>query len=247
MRGVLGLVAALVVLSTGSFAHARTKRELPKKFTKSPYSLMSLTVGAPNRGYQIRPIRLKERKYLKIKANSRRRNYGHPALVKMLYRTARDIARSVRGSVMLVGDLSDRDGGKLPGHRSHQSGRDADIAFYAKDRKGRSVRLNRFVAFDGDGKAKDKSGLVFDDRRNWLLVQAWLRDHRAGISFIFVSRPLRKRLLAFAQAQRGYRKYAKAAAALMREPARAEAHDDHFHVRISCPKKLKEICIEHPR
>ena len=223
------------------------KRELPPKYEKPPFSLMSLSIGAPNDGWQLRPIALKPRNYLKVKQGSASRVYGHPALVKMLYRTSRDIARSVPGSVMLVGDLSSKSGGPLSGHHSHQSGRDADLAFYAKDAKGKSVKLDRFVAFGGDGKAKDRSGLVFDDYRNWLLVQSWLKDHRAGISFIFISRPLRKRLLAYAAGHPAFKRHVKEAAALMREPARAEAHDDHFHVRISCPKRQDEICREHPR
>ena len=65
-----------------------------------------------------------------------------------------------------------------------------------KDARGRSHVPDRFIAFDGNGKAKDGSGLVFDDYRNWLLVQSWVRDRRAGLSHIFVSRPLRARLLA---------------------------------------------------
>jgi penicillin-insensitive murein DD-endopeptidase len=225
----------------------KAKRVLPPRYEKPPFSLMSLSVGAPNDGWQLRPIELKPRKYLKVKQGSESRVYGHPALVKMLDRTSRDIARSAPGSVMLVGDLSSKSGGPLSGHHSHQSGRDADLAFYAKDQKGKSVKLDRFVAFGGDGKAKDKSGLVFDDHRNWLLVQSWLNDHRAGISFIFISRPLRKRLLDYAAGHPSFKGRVKEAAALMREPARAEAHDDHFHLRISCPKRQDEICREHPR
>lgn len=249
MRSVPQLAAALLLplCLLPTEVAGKAKRTLPPKYDKPPYSLMSLSVGAPNDGWQVRPIALKPRKYLAVKKGSERRVYGHPALVKMLYRTSRDLARSVPGSVMLVGDLSSEAGGPLSGHHSHQSGRDADVAFYAKDAKGKPVRLDRLVAFGGDGKAKNGSGLVFDDYRNWLLVQSWLRDHRAGISFIFISRPLRKRLLDYAAGHPSFKRYAKQAAALMREPARAEAHDDHFHVRISCPKRQDEICREHPR
>ena len=56
---------------------------------------------------------------------------------------------------MLVGDLSSEQGGKLSGHTSHQSGRDADVGFYATDARGRAVELDHFVAFAADGRAKD--------------------------------------------------------------------------------------------
>jgi penicillin-insensitive murein endopeptidase len=226
---------------------AGARRELPPKYKKSPYALMSLSVGHPNDGWQVRAKRLGRRGYLHIKKGSSKVNYGHPALVKMLERTARDIARSAPGSVMLVGDLSRKEGGPLAGHHSHQSGRDADIAFYAKNSKGRRVVLKDFVAFGADGEARDGSGLVFDDNRNWLLVQSWIRDHRAGLSHIFVSRPLRHRLIEYARSHKSFRRYVDEANRLLKEPRDAEPHNDHFHVRISCPKRQQDICHEQPK
>lgn len=242
------MMTALALLFVATTATGKGKEsDLPDKFRKSPYSLMSLSVGYPNAGWQLRPIKLKKKRYLRVKKGSEKRIYGHPALVKMLYRNARDMARTFRGSVMLVGDISDEDGGPLSGHHSHQSGRDADVAFFARDAKGRAVQLDRFIAFSGDGKAKDGSGYTFDDRRNWLLVQNWIDDHRAGLSHIFVSRPLRKRLIAYAKEHKRYKKYVDKAMVLMKEPRNADAHDDHFHLRISCPKKQSDICHEEPK
>ncbi len=229
-------------------ASARPTRDLPAKFKKSPFSLMSLSVGHPNDGYQVRAKRLRQGTYIRIKSGSNSYSYGHPALVLMLERSARQIARAGKPRMkMLVGDLSRKQGGPLSGHHSHQSGRDADVGFYVKDAKGRSKLLSKFVAFDGNGKAKDGSGYVFDDFRNWLLVQSWLKDDRAGISHVFVSRALRARLLRYAQSGKPYRKYVSAAAQLLKQPERASAHDDHFHVRISCPKRQDEICHEQSR
>jgi penicillin-insensitive murein endopeptidase len=220
---------------------------LPKKFKRAPYALMSLSVGYPNAGWQLRSVKLAKSRYLQIKSGSAEHVWGHPALVKMLRRSARDIGKTVKGSRMLVGDLSAREGGPLSGHHSHQSGRDADVAFYARDAEGKRIELDGFVSFGADGKAKNGSKLVFDDHMNWLLVQSWLNDHRAGLSHIFVSTPLRKRLLAYAGKHKRYKKYVADALALLKEPSNAEAHDDHFHVRISCPKRQSEICREEPK
>ncbi len=222
-------------------------RSLPKRYQKAPYSLMSLSVGHPNAGWQVRAAKLKPRNGLKIKKGSRKHCYGHPSLVKMLYRSSRDIARTASGSVMVVGDLSAKGGGRLAGHQSHQSGRDVDIAFYAKDKKGKPVVLDKFVAFDAKGKAKDGSGLQFDDWRNWLLVQSWLKDRRAGLSHIFVSRGLRSRLLRFAKSRKSFRKHVPRAQELLKQPEDSSAHDDHFHVRIACPGRQADICHERPK
>jgi penicillin-insensitive murein endopeptidase len=238
------LLGALVALSLGvwSVARAGSKHELPDKYERAPYSLMSLSVGHPNDGWQVRAKRLRTRPELKVRASSADRNYAHPALVLMLRRSAADVAKAVPGSVMLVGDLSYKHGGPISGHRSHQSGRDADIAFYMRDPKDRAVVAPHFVSFDGDGKARDGSGLTFDDRRNWLLVQSWARDRRAGLSHIFISDPLRRRLLSYANRYPQFRKYRTEAAALLKQPERGEDHSDHFHVRIACPKRQDEIC-----
>ncbi len=246
VRGLSIIAAAL--LCTAPAAAGHSEQELPKKFRRAPYSLMSLSIGHPNAGWQLRPMELKPSRYLKIKKGSDDRNWGHPALVKMLRRNARDVSRAIKGgSVMLVGDLSNKRGGPLSGHHSHQSGRDADVAFFARDAEGRPVALDRFVAFGGDGKARDGSGYTFDDHRNWLLVQAWIRDHRAGLSHIFVAAPLRKRLLDYARRHPQFKKHVDEALALMKQPKNAEAHDDHFHLRIACPKRQQEICREEPR
>lgn len=239
---VLALICLSALVLSLPDAGARSDRELPEKFTKSPYHLMSLTVGHPNDGFQVRAKKLKNTSHLKVRRRSHNKNYGHPALVLMLRRSASDVASAVPGSVMLVGDLSYKRGGPIPGHRSHESGRDADVAFYATNSKGKPVQMKKFVAFDGDGKAKDGSYYRFDDARNWFLVQSWARDDRAGLSHIFISWPLKKRLLKFARSQKRFHPYIQKALALLKQPEHGEPHDDHFHVRISCPKRLREIC-----
>lgn len=246
---VLGaaLAAALTLTVPTPEAGARVQRELPARYKKAPWSLMSLSVGHPNAGYQVRAKKLRNTRYLKVRPTSVDRSYGHPALVLMLQRSARDIGKMAPGAVMLVGDLSFERGGPISGHRSHQSGRDADVAFYMKNKHGKRVKAPRFVAFDGNGHARDGSGYVFDDELNWLLVQSWARDTRAGLSHIFISRSLRLRLIRFAQRQPHFRKYLPQAQALLKQPERGEPHDDHFHVRITCPQGQEDICRPNPR
>jgi penicillin-insensitive murein endopeptidase len=245
-------VRALVILTVlaglslgGANVRPASHAELPAKFSKAPFALMSLSVGRPNRGFQVRAKRLRESDFLEIKKGSGARSYGHPSLVLMLDRSARQVAQASRPRMkMLVGDLSREQGGPLDGHASHQSGRDADVGFYVTDAQGRPKLLDHFVRFDGQGRAKDGSGLVFDDHRNWLLVQAWLKDDRAGISHVFVSAPLRRRLLEHAERSPALRKYAPRAAVFLKQPEDAAPHDDHFHVRVSCPNGQDELCVE---
>ena len=241
-RLLLALLAASLSWASGSHAGEHTNDELPKRYRRSPFALMSLSVGTPADGYQIRSKKLRMGANLWVQEKSRKYTYGHPALVLMLRRTAKQIAKQTRGSVLLVGDLSREHGGPLYGHRSHQSGRDADVGFFVTDLEGKPLNARKLRAFDAKGRAKDGSRLLFDDYRNWLLVQLWLKDTRAQLQYVFVSRSLRRRLLDFAQARPAFRKYVKAAAKFLRQPRNALPHDDHFHVRIACPERQRELC-----
>lgn len=246
MRSVLSRLVTLLAL-TRPYPHADSDHKLPAKFSNRPFDKISLTVGHPNEGYQLRAKRLTSARELLVRKSSHDRAYGYPSLVLMLHRSARDVAKAASGSVLLIGDLSTKDGGPLSGHRSHQSGRDADVGFYVTNLEGRPIPWKEFVAFDGDGKAKEGSSVRFDDRRNWLLVESWVKDRRAGLAHVFVSDPLRARLLRFAREHPRHAPYVDKAAALLQQPENGEPHDDHFHVRISCPENLIEICRNESR
>jgi penicillin-insensitive murein endopeptidase len=236
--------AAALLLGGGVALATYSNADLPASFQKSPYLSMSLSVGSPIGGFQLRAKRLRANQTLALKNQERRTAYGHPSLVLMLQRSAKQMSREAAGAILLVGDLSSEQGGPLAGHRSHQSGRDADVGFFVTDAKGRPQRIDRFVPFGRDGRALDGSGLLFDDYRNWLLIQMWLKDARAGIKYVFVAKPLRERLLAFATSRPAFRKHAAAAAQLLIQPSNSADHDDHFHVRITCPRGQERLCVE---
>jgi penicillin-insensitive murein endopeptidase len=236
------LVAAVLALALPASARDRTNAELPAAYRRSPFAMMSLSVGLPSNGWQIRAKKLKATDSLWIQDKSVLYSYGHPALVLMLHRTAKQMAKQTPGSVLLVGDLSREYGGPLAGHRSHQSGRDADVGFFVTDAKGHPLNSQKLRTFDSQGRARDGSGLRFDDYRNWLLVQLWLKDSRADLEYVFVASHLRRRLLEFAQKRPAFRKYVADASQFLRQPSKGLPHDDHFHIRIACPDKQRGLC-----
>jgi penicillin-insensitive murein endopeptidase len=246
-RAAIAAVALAVTAAAAPNAALRGTASLPARYSAPPLSKASLTVGHPNDGFQVRAKRLQRTDSLAVRKASSARVYGHPALVLMLRRSARDVALAAPGSVLLVGDLSAKSGGAISGHRSHQSGRDADVAFYVKDARGKPIAARDFTAFDGEGKAKNGSSVVFDDMRNWLLVESWAKDRRAGLSHVFVSDPLRARLLGYARKHPKFSRYLAEATALLKQPEHGEPHDDHFHVRIECPKDQRDICRSESR
>jgi penicillin-insensitive murein DD-endopeptidase len=214
------------------------KKDDPKKDAiKGPAS-----IGAPNKGKLSGAIKLHSSRSLKVRERSQA--WALPDLVKLLQRAAGKVAKKYPKSVMLVGDMSSKSGGPMTGHHSHQSGRDADVGFYIANSKGKPAVMTRFVAFDGAGKSAQVSWAQFDDARNWALVEALLTDTTTPVRYIFVSNPLRARVLAHAAKQKVAKDlHAKAQNALL-APRDADVHDDHFHVRIACPESMKGTCVE---
>jgi penicillin-insensitive murein DD-endopeptidase len=200
------------------------------------------SIGAPNSGHLAAGVRLKSSKHLEVRPGAN--PWGLPVLVRLLRQASDDVARKHKGSMMFVGDLSAKEGGFLKGHNSHQSGRDADVGFYVANEKGKPVRIKHFVAFDGNGKGRELPWAVFDEARNWALVEALLKDEHAGVRYLFITTPLRAKLLAFAARKHAPKDLIARAAAAMMSPEDADLHDDHFHVRLSCPEGMRDVCVE---
>ncbi len=179
-----------------------------------------------------------------LKTKDRAHAWALPELVKLLQRAAGKVAKKHPKSVMLVGDLSQKQGGPLVGHNSHQTGRDADVGFYVANSKGKPAAMTRFIAFDAQGKSSQITWAQFDDARNWTLVEALLTDKDTPARYIFVSIPLRTRLLAYAEKKGVAKDLRTKAAFAMMSPRDADVHDDHFHVRIGCPDSMKGTCHE---
>lgn len=206
------------------------------------------SVGAPNEGKLVGGVKLdtSDGTVRVVPAYQRGdTRWGLPALIHMLERSAKKVAKKHPGAVLGVGDISRKNGGDIFLHRSHESGRDADIAFYVVDQRGKDLKPDTFVAFQGSIESSSMPGARFDVAKNWALVQAMLEDPVARVSHLFVADPLRRMLLAFAKPRVLPSLYNRAAAVMM-QPSNALPHDNHFHVRISCPNDMKKSCVEFP-
>jgi penicillin-insensitive murein endopeptidase len=235
-------VAVLLwALPSGRGAALDHSQPAPPKRGASP----SRSNGLPWDGTLTRAVRLRMGALLRpVKSYARQGNfYGTSELVSLLERAARTIAARWPHSQLAVGELSAARGGKLEGHHSHRSGRDADVAFFMRDDQGRQSRFLRFVTFGSEGVATRASGtLYFDDARNWAIVATMLRDQESRVQYMFVAQSIRTRLLMEARRQGESDEFLRAAAAVLVEPKERHKHDNHFHVRIYCPVNDRPHC-----
>ncbi|MBI4954755.1 MAG: penicillin-insensitive murein endopeptidase [Myxococcales bacterium] len=223
-----------------SLAAAQAEGAHPKGEKRPPAEPPSVSVGSPNHGVLVGGRRLEHAAHLRVVGAAR---WGLPELVGMLERGAARVARRFPKSVLTVGDLSRRGGGEVGGHNSHESGRDADVAFYL-ERRGKAFVAPRFATIDATGRALRMPGVEFDDARNWALVEAWLSDPEARVLQIFVVDHLRTRLLAYAARSGASASLQARAAAALLQPRHATPHDNHFHVRIACPRGQAQ-CVDY--
>ena len=178
---------------------------------------------------------------------SSRAQWALPALFSVLSRASRIVGRKYPGSILEIGELSRRNGGRIASHLSHQNGRDADVGFYIVDLDGQPVRSPAYLRFEASGQCHDDPTYRFDEQRNWAFVRALLDNPRYDVRQIFVYAPLRARLLAYAAKVGAPLDIRSKAAAAMMQPANAQPHDDHFHIRISCPADQIDMgCLDRP-
>jgi penicillin-insensitive murein endopeptidase len=242
-------LSAALTLSTGAVPGAAPKhRTVARAATLGPAALrFGRSIGSPTEGHLLGGAHLDETSYLRIVpaytgADVR---WGLEPLVEMLDRTARQVRRQYPDAITSVGHLSREGGGEIDRHRSHESGRDADIAFFVRNAGGRQLLAPRFMPFRGDGTAVGWPGAVFDDAKNWALVAAMVNDAEAHVTHVFVAAPLRARLLAYAERMGVAASARMRAAEVLQQPRGALPHDDHFHVRIGCPPRMSG-CVENP-
>lgn len=203
------------------------------------------SVGSPTEGALIGGVPLEEGAELRLRWPDGPR-WALPDLVSLLERAARRVHGLFPGSVLLVGDLSRREGGALVGHMSHESGRDADVGFYYADPEGHVVRTEQLLPVRPSGSVVSEAHLHFDEARNWALVESFLIDPLVRVQRIFVAEPLKEKLLDFARRHGAPDAVIARAAAALRQPGSGPSHDDHFHVRIACPRGQTEICLPNP-
>jgi penicillin-insensitive murein endopeptidase len=161
---------------------------------------------------------------------SRHRYFGHSQLIAFIESLAWDVNRM--GGGILVSDMALPRGGPMPtGHRSHQIGLDVDIWFEPappsplapSDRE--EVSAISMVFADGESV----------DPTSWTPWQAALLQRAAldpQVDRIFVNPAIKRILCESATTDRTW----------LQKIRPWWGHDDHFHVRLSCPMG-EDACV----
>jgi hypothetical protein len=153
--------------------------------------------------------------------------WGTDETVALLSWAATEMTRRFPGTVpMVVGDLSDEDGGRLRPHLSHQSGRDADIGYY-------------FIGNKKLGHFKTATRENLDVEKNWTLIELMLSTGQ--VQYLFIDRRFHKLLfrqaLVMGWTEEEARRLFEAPIGKARKSGiirHIPGHKHHLHVRFRC-------------
>lgn len=212
----------------------------------------SISLGTVTAGYLVDAVEMPvEGTNVRVldKVVARQTRYTTHEMAQMLLCAADKVAKVHPGHKLQLGNLSRQTGGALPWSVSHNNGRDADVAFYARTAEGKPASMALLYHFDRRGKASDApEPLSFDVPANWTLVKSMIECYGSQLQFLFVADWLSYAMLAHAQKQKEDKKIVMRAAALMVQPKKAMAHNDHLHVRIGCARDdSSEGCVDASR
>ncbi len=186
----------------------------------------SRSIGMPNQGKLVHGRRLPAHPAYVIRERSRAWGTDETvdALVLAFDRLRAEHPRAPR---IEVHDISFEHGGPIDDHKSHESGRDVDLALFRND-CGRGVCAFRRTAPD-----------ALDAKRQWALLRRWLERDR--VEAIFVDYRLQAPLWREARAAgataaelRRWFQYPNGPGYPLGIIRHVKKHDDHLHVRFAC-------------
>ncbi len=185
----------------------------------------SVSWGSARRGRLYNGVTVQPNEGLRVRRSERA--YGTARTVAMLEAAAADIvARWPDAPSLVVGDVSRRRGGSLRPHKSHQSGRDADLSYYHRG----NVETRDFL---------DMKPETFDAVKNWHIFKTLIDT--GEVQYIFVDYRLQKSLYEYALSI-GYTpedlkpilQYPRGRDGRYGIIRHARGHDDHWHIRFHC-------------
>lgn len=197
----------------------------------------SISVGDTSDGYLVGSAELKESDAVGILPEQKKRDlrYGTRELIEMIERAGEALYRETK-TRLWVGNVGKREGGDISWSVSHNSGRDADIAFCYTNTKGVPQDPPDLVPLNSEGFAKNHD-LVLDAKRTWIVIKALLSYPNAQVQYLFMADRLKTAVITHASQIGEPAALITHAAAIIRQPHGSASHNDHLHLRIFCSER----------
>lgn len=158
--------------------------ELRRRLQHEPSSLGPMSVGAPNAGALFNAVQLPEDpRWQRVSPSAA---WGTQETIDFLSSAIGRVVEQYPDSLpVAIGHISDRDGGPLRPHRSHQAGADVDVGYYHKPEAHRWYQRATRENLDLPRTWALVRALITETDVRLILIdhsiQAWLREYAESI------------------------------------------------------------------
>lgn len=194
------------------------------KFVENDLSALgSLSIGSPSGAILINPVKLPEDP--RWEATSLSQNWATAETIEAIRRIVAKVHEVFPDAPpIMIGDISDFDGGRLKRHASHQAGRDVDFGFYYKRGK-----LPYFAA---------GSSATLDLPKNWALLRAIIAC--TDVEKIFLDTSIQRLIYGYAKSIGEDKAWLDTVFQFVKGSSKAivcyaRNHRNHYHVRFYNP------------
>jgi murein endopeptidase len=205
----------------------------------APVLAIGQSVGKPYGGALVGAVELPE--HAAYHRRHPKRIYGTSSTVRHVQTVVASVhERFPHLHRLAIGDLSARNGGKLGGHRSHQSGRDVDLGFYFRQRP-----------WTYPFKFAQPTARNLHFRATWALLEALAdtSDAPDGVDYILLDYGVQRLLYIWAMQQEDLRddvdrilQYPRGRTSEVGIVRHYPKHANHLHVRFKCPPQ-DMLCV----
>jgi penicillin-insensitive murein endopeptidase len=196
--------------------------ELVRKYRTDPASIGSLSIGRPAMGLLVNGVPMPKGDAWTVMGSGAA--FGtEETVASIAHCIGRVREKFPNAPALSIGHISAKQGGHLVPHRSHQAGRDVDIAYYRKDGQ---------VGF------LDSTRASLDPGPTWALVKAALVE--SPVEMIFIDDSIQKLLAEFALAHGEDAAFVDDVFLSRGKNGRApirhiHGHRNHLHIRFHSP------------
>jgi len=216
--------------------------EIPEKGFSNLEKLSCMSVGSCSHGRLFNGI-LFPQDFAGYVATRPDTQWGTPETIEAMITAWRKLKKHYPNTPQIyLGDISSRTGGKLGGHRSHQSGRDVDVGFISKNGGGAGLLFN-------------VSPYDLDIPKTWSYLEYLMEDNK--VELILIDTSIMKLLYNYVKYQLKapseyldqvfqYPEGNHSTKGIMRY---ARGHKNHFHIRFRSPRAIETARVfagQHP-
>ncbi len=170
---------------------------------------------------------LNENAFFEVVSPGRNRHYGTYDMAEIISRMGKNLV-DIHNHKLFVGNISQKNGGALPPHASHQIGIDADLGYPTTSD---SVKFPVVVQM----KNRQYNPSIYSAEKTYALLKFTFSQPDIRVDRVFMDRTIKKSLCDYAKSKNEFNSKDKELVnRIFNSIDHVDGHGDHFHLRLKC-------------